>query len=117
MKYQTIEQFRELYNEWKSTRLTVRSFCRNMGINESRFYYWKKKIEAPIETASGSFIPIQMNQGRNGKIQICSPQPGKSMGPASASAQDICEIVYSNGVILRIKSEMSLEMLKALITL
>ncbi|WP_052517335.1 IS66 family insertion sequence element accessory protein TnpA [Bacteroides reticulotermitis] len=62
MKYQTIEQFRELYNEWKSSRLTVRSFCRNMGINESRFYYWKKKIEAPIETASGSFIPIQMNQ-------------------------------------------------------
>lgn len=113
MKYQTIEQFRELYNEWKSSRLTVRSFCRDMGINESRFYYWKKKIEAPVETASGSFIPIQMNQGRNGKIQFCSPQPAKSM----ASAQDVCEIVYGNGVILRIKSDMSLEMLKALITL
>lgn len=113
MKYQTIEQFRELYNEWKSSRLTVRSFCRDMGINESRFYYWKKKIEAPVEAASGSFIPIQMNQGRNGKMQICSPHPDKSM----ASAQDVCEIVYVNGVILRIKSDMSLEMLKALITL
>lgn len=116
MKYQTIDQFRELYNEWKSSHLCVRSFCRNMGINESRFYYWKKKIESPSARSSGSFIPIEMNQ-RNGKIQMCSGQDGKPLDSSPTSAQEVCEIVYGNGVILRIKSNMSLEMLKALITL
>lgn len=63
---------------------------------------------------SGSFIPIQMKQAKNRNAHICTPQHGKSMDLVSTSAQEVCEIVYVNGVTFRIKSNMSLEMLKAL---
>lgn len=41
MAYMTIEQFRQVYDEWRHSGLTVQQFCENIGIREGRFYYWK----------------------------------------------------------------------------
>ena len=44
MAYMTIEQFRQIYDEWQQSGLSVQQYCENTGIRESRFYYWKAKL-------------------------------------------------------------------------
>jgi hypothetical protein len=51
-----------------------------------------------------------MNQ-RGGRISISGQRP------ASSGKDDCCEIIYPNGVTLRIKSEMTPNVLRSLITL
>lgn len=117
MKYQSIEEFRVFYNEWKESNQNIREYCKANGFNESQFYYWKKKIEKSSQPVSGKFVPIQMNQVGNDKIQITGTQPNIIPDKKPVSSDDFCEIVYRNGVTLRLKSNISIEMLKTLITL
>ena len=42
----TIEQFRQIHEDWKQSGLSVQQYCENTGITESRFYYWKSKLKA-----------------------------------------------------------------------
>lgn len=117
MKHQSIEEFRVYYNEWKESNQNIREYCKANGFNESQFYYWKKKIEKSNLPISGKFVPIQMNQSGNGKIQIAPPQSATIPDKVSVTSEEFCEIVYCNGVTLRLKSNISIEMLKTLITL
>ena len=117
MKHQSIEQFRVYYNDWKESNQSIREYCNANGFNESQFYYWKKKIEKSNQPVLGKFVPIHMNQVGNDKIQITGSQPNIIPNKKSVVSDEFCEIVYRNGVILRLKSNISIEMLKTLITL
>ena len=98
-----IEQFRQIYDEWKQSGLSVQQYCENTGLSESRFYCWKAKLKADmLPAACGSFIPVKMS--------------GK---PASYSARGartsaLCEVAYPNGVIVRVTSDMTLDQLRPL---
>ena len=46
MTYMTIEQFRQIHEDWKQSGLSVQQYCENTGLTESRFYYWKSKLKA-----------------------------------------------------------------------
>ena len=63
--------------------------------------------------SSAGFIPVSMSQ-RNGKISISSPSAART-SPQDCSP--LCEIVYQNGVVIRINREMTLDMLRSLILL
>jgi hypothetical protein len=53
----TIEQFRQIHEDWKQSGLSVQQYCENTGLTESRFYYWKSKLKAEsLPSACGSFI-------------------------------------------------------------
>ena len=120
MKYKNIDEFRKIYEEWKESDLSVRSFCITMGLNESHFYYWKRKLETPVQPAPSSFIPVQMKSCTDGTIafsreaQASNPNLLKS---ADAANRDFCEIVYPNGVTLRVGANLTLDMLRTLIAL
>ena len=43
----TLEEFKKIHQEWKESDLGIRDCCANSGIKESRFYYWKKRVESP----------------------------------------------------------------------
>ena len=46
MTYMTIEQFRQLHEEWKQSGLSVQQYCEDTGLKESRFYYyWRSKLK------------------------------------------------------------------------
>ena len=45
MTYMTIEQFRQLHEEWKQSGLSVQQYCEDAGLKESRFYYWRSKLK------------------------------------------------------------------------
>ena len=117
MRHQSIEQFRVYYNEWKESNQSIREYCKANGFTESQFYYWKKKIEQSNMPITSKFVPIQMNQVGNGKLQITGTQPNIISDKKPVSSDEFCEIVYGNGVTLRLKSNISIEMLKTLITL
>lgn len=39
MVYWTLDYFKHLYNEYASSGVSVREFCRERGIQENKFYY------------------------------------------------------------------------------
>ena len=83
MTYMTIEQFRQLHEEWKQSRLSVQQYCENTGLKESRFYYCRSKLKTePLPASCGSFIPVKMSD----KSPIHSAK--------NASGRALCEIEY-----------------------
>ena len=106
MKHMTIERFRQVYDGWKCSGLSVRQYCKGTDITAKRFYYWRSKLKAvSLQSACGSFIPVKMQD----PASVC--QAGLAPGMAS------CEVVYPNGVTVRIPSGMTLGQLRQMVTL
>ena len=38
------EKFKEIYDQYRESGLTVRDFCLNQRIGEAKFYYWQHKL-------------------------------------------------------------------------
>ena len=102
----TLDAFKKIYAEWQASDTTI---C----FDEDKFYFWKKKLLDSRNASSAGFIPVSMSQ-RNGKISISSPSAART-SPQDCSP--LCEIVYQNGVVIRINREMTLDMLRSLILL
>lgn len=111
MKNMTLEQFKQTYEDWKLSGLSVRDYCNNTGFDEGKFYYWRRKLTDPALPDAQGFVPVRMNN-LNGKLNITTAS--KEIETKSGSE---CEIIYANGVTLRINSAISLEVLKSLILL
>ncbi len=107
-----IVKFARLIARQKESGLTVRSFCSNEGIAPSTFYYWQKRIRK--ESGEKQFIPL---------IIKSSPpvlNPITQAGPAQkqkGNGDNQFEITYPNGITLRVKADLDLSGLRALISL
>ena len=109
MEYMTMEKFREIYAQWQESGQTVRTFTAALGMEESKFYYWQKKIKA--ETA------VQLTKA-GGFIQMASPRAAQQINATMSSPTPaLCELVYPNGVMLRVTSDLSIADLRSLIFL
>lgn len=109
MEYMTMEKFREIYAQWQESGQSVRTFTAALGMEESKFYYWQKKLKeaSSVQLAkAGGFIPM-------GK-PMSSPQMNATVTSPSPA---LCELVYPNGVMLRITSDLSIADLRSLIFL
>lgn len=111
MKNMTLDQFKQTYEDWKSSGLSVRDYCSNTGLEEGKFYYWRRKLTEAAFPGPQGFVPVNMNN-LNSKLNI-STAPTEVESKSGSE----CEIVYANGVTLRINSAISLETLKSLILL
>jgi hypothetical protein len=106
----TIAKFARLIERQKESGLSVRSFCSNEGIAPSTFYYWQKKIRKQL--GGERFIPLVV------KSQAATFNPISPREPVQRQGGDIfLEITYPNGISLKIKNEMDLAGLRALISL
>lgn len=45
MKNLTLDEFKKIHEDWKSTGLSIRDYCSNTGFEESKFYYWRKSSQ------------------------------------------------------------------------
>ncbi len=115
----SIQQFKLVYDRFLSSGLSVSDFCANECILHSKFYYWKKKLHEhnQLREQSSDFVPIvfsgstpQMSEKK--KVQQ-KPNP-EHLAPASS---DVFEIVYSNGVKLRVPVGADINQLRSLILL
>jgi hypothetical protein len=107
----TDQQFSELHSRYVSSGLSIRSFCMNEEICESKFYYRKKKMKRFLPgTVSPDFVPLVI-QGSSG----CSIRSGHANNRISDSGFEIC---YPNGTRLKFSPEgLDLGLLRSLLSL
>lgn len=111
-------KFQELFTRQQECGLEVRAFCSNEGIAESTFYYWRKKLKRK-ENAKG-FIPLVVKPARTslGGQQFKTLRDTNQDYTLQAGTDDyFLEVVYLNGTKLRIKSDLDLTRLRALVYL
>lgn len=109
--------FRELISLQQDSGLTVREFCSNEGIAPATYYYWRKKLRN--RKGKKDFIPLivkspesSLTQGYNRDTSHRDYQPGQT-----ADDHALLELLYPNGTLLRIKNDLDLAHLRALIHL
>lgn len=103
-------KFIRLQERQRESGLSVRSFCSNEGIAPSSFYYWQKKIRNEAE--GKRFIPLVV------RSTGATINPVTQTEPVQQQKGDILfEITYPNGITLRIKNDLDLAGLRALISL
>jgi transposase-like protein len=104
----------ELIKRQKETGLTITNFCSNEGIPKSSFYYWRKKLSK--EPGNG-FIPLLVKsapssfEGRQKNSHL------DENGHQQPEHDLLLEVVYPNGTKLRIKNDLDLDHLRALVNL
>ena len=106
----TISKFARLIAQQKESGLSVRSFCSNEGIAPSTFYYWQKKIRK--QSGGERFIPLVVKSTGATFNRVNQREPIQRQG-----GDMFLEITYPNGIRLKIKNEMDLAGLRALISL
>ena len=106
-----------MYARYKESGLSIRDFCFNEGIHESRFYYWKKRVieeqKYELQRSDGSFLPVNVIQ-KDGKITMRNKCSSGHSQPVTGC---LCEICYPNGVVVHMSGDMPLEVYRALVLL
>lgn len=103
-------KFTRLIERQKESGLSIKSFCSSEGIAPSTFYYWQKKIRN--ESGEKRFIPLVV------KSPVVAFNPVTQTEAVQEQKGDILfEITYPNGITLRIKNDLDLAGLRALISL
>jgi len=114
----TETQFKEIYARYESSGLTIRSFCMNEGINEAKFYYWKKRLQH-ILPGNFSFIPVKVEAEKQGSAPTEHSPGNPVFGSAFGKAAGNChfEITYPNGTRLNFSGSGDYELVKSLVLL
>jgi len=109
---QDVHPRRDTYQRQKESGLTVKEFCSNELIAPSTFYYWQKKMRNRKRLPD--FIPVVVNSMPDTFGDNLSN--GTLIPPALHQKESSSiEIEFPNKTIVRIKSEVNLSVLKALI--
>jgi transposase-like protein len=104
-------KFVKLLERKKESGLSVKSFCSNEGIAPSTFYYWQKKIRKEAEAKR--FIPLVIKTAETSVLPVKKTELSQNQRVDNA----LFEITYPNGITLRIKNDLDLARLRALIYL
>jgi len=110
-----LKDFESVYERYRSSGLCVKYFCQNEGIAENKFYYWRNKqksLERAFNQPTG-FVPIVFN---NNSTELRNTDRKPVMGNHS-SCGNMFEIVYPNGVVVRIPQETDIKQVQLLILL
>jgi hypothetical protein len=102
-------RYRELIAQQQGSGLTIKEFCSNHGLAPATFHYWKKKLVN--KSSRKDFIPLLVKPSGlvTAKGPVCTEMnPGKEV---------LLELVYPNGTILRVKNDLDMVKLRALIHL
>lgn len=99
---ETIDTFRPTYQAFLESNMTVRDFCKQIGIPESRFFYWQHRIRKASSSPSGEFMPVSINN-HSGKVVLVGE--GSQSGRIKSHSNQTCEIVFPNGVTVRLSGD------------
>lgn len=105
--------FRELYQEYLSSGLTIRDFCANQDFAVSTFYRWQKILrekEAPKE-----FVPLLIGKqpvANTDNHAVVSAERDKFI-----SEENGLEFIFPNGTRLQVKGHVDPAFLKTIVHL
>jgi len=106
-------RFKELITHQQESGLTIKEFCSNQGIATATFHYWKKKLRK--KPGRKEFIPLVIKTGSSHAPPCNNSEPGAYHPGGDSKA--LFELVFPNGTMLRIKQDLDLTHLRALIHL
>lgn len=116
MVYWNLAYFKQLYDQYITSGVSVRAFCHSHGIKENRFYYWIHKLKlhvTPVSRAPDRFIPLSA-QKVSGLIEISAPILTSEQLPVK---KQCLKLIYPNGVVVEVAEGFDWDMIKQLITL
>jgi hypothetical protein len=110
-----IEWWRRLIFRQQSTPVPLTQFCRQMGINTRKFYYWRQRLREMDAASSGSQITP------SGSLQPASTVSGDAaaflpVSIISRSTTTELEIELANGCAVRLKGSVDVSLLQAAIS-
>lgn len=115
----TLQQFEKIFDRYQASGLRIKEFCQNECILESKFYYWNRRLreyDNRKEQPSG-FVPIVFT-GSNpspSTREVVHHQPvPEHVDPTPGN---VLEIVYPNGVKVRVPLGADPTQLRSLILL
>ena len=56
---QTVEGWRQLITAQSKSGKSASSFCREHGINDNRFFYWRKRLNGLAPKGEGKFVRLR----------------------------------------------------------
>lgn len=110
--------FRAIYDEYLLSGLTIRDFCSNQQINETKFFYWKNKLKDQLPPKRG-FVPLVFGPGQTGSQMPASlpERMDRFPYPGNDTKQIFCEVTFPNGATLKVNGSLDAEMLGSLLVL
>lgn len=109
------EKFKEIYDQYRESGLTVRDFCLNQRIGEAKFYYWQNKLRHNNNrSASGEFVPMVLTHPRQSNELSVVKNDESIVLPGQHSSDISCEIAYPNGTVVKLKGQLSAGLLCSL---
>lgn len=111
-----LKEFEVVYSHYKSSGLRVKDFCHNECISLSRFFYWQKKLKSygrELPSPSG-FVPLMLNSSGS---PAKSPSDYSDVPYHQSKTESVCEVVYPNGIKLRLPLDTDIRQLEQLILL
>lgn len=105
--------FRELYQEYLASGLTVRDFCANQDFAVSTFYRWQKILkekDAPTE-----FVPLLIGQQPDANTD--SHAAVSTENDKLISEENGLEFIFPNGTRLQVKGHVAPAFLKTIVHL
>lgn len=91
------EKMFALVEEWQNGLYSQQEFCRQKKINFNKFQYWLKKFRGRKEINPVGFIPVNISTPAKSPLNL--------------------EILYPNGVVLKVPFSADLNQIKGLINL
>lgn len=108
MSYLNMESFRKIYADWQASGQSIKTYTAAIKMAPSTFGYWKSKLEKSME--------LEVSK-QNSFIKLDNLHPGAALSvPHMTQTPALCEIVYPNGVMVRITSDLSVNDLRTLIS-
>ena len=112
------KEFRTIYNNFLESGLTLRDFCANQGIYESKFFYWQNKLKGVLPPKRG-LVPVIFSsnqQDPSPELPVAmNNQPERYIKQASSIMSLTCEISYPNGIRVKVNGLSDLEMVRSLL--
>jgi len=108
-------KFLALLSRQQESGLSVQEFCSNEGITESTFYYWRRKLQNTAP--SKGFIPLVVKPQTSVTRRFPKGHQLEQTGEQQVEGDFLLEVVYPNGTKLRVKNDLDLSHLRALIFL
>jgi len=97
---QHLVKWQSLFSEQEQSGQSVAAFCRTRELAESRYYYWKKRLQ---QAAMPQFV----------EVQVAKPQ--LSQRPSRAALGSTIEVRLRNGRSLMVGPEFDARHLRALL--
>lgn len=105
--------FRELYQQYLSSGLTVRDFCATQDFAVSTFYRWQKILKE--KDAPKEFVPLLL--GKQPVADADSHAVVSTERDKFISAENGLEFIFPNGTRLQVKGHVDPAFLKTIVHL